>query len=258
MMRDFTLAAYQRYLHILRESGAEFLTFSEFLENTKVAPSVVLIRHDVDRKPRNALRMARLEKSMGIKATYYFRDRKRIFIPEIVREIEQMGHEIGYHYECLSDADGNFEQAYLLFKAALAKYRSIANIKTISMHGSPLKPFDNRDLWNSNSGDALLKDLEILGEIYLAIDYTNIAYVNDTGRNWLSTKSNRRDKVSSNINADFASQRDLEAYFKSPDKIVVFQVHPERWSNTIAEWFVQLCLDYATNLAKVFFKLLRR
>lgn len=31
------------------------------------------MRHDVDRKPQNALRMAKLENDLGIKVTYYFR-----------------------------------------------------------------------------------------------------------------------------------------------------------------------------------------
>lgn len=34
---------------------------------------VVILRHDVDRLPGNALKMARLEHEMGVQATYYFR-----------------------------------------------------------------------------------------------------------------------------------------------------------------------------------------
>ncbi len=53
----------------------------------------------MDRKPGNALKMARLEDEMGIRATYFFRTIPHTFKPEIIKEVSGMGHEIGYHYE---------------------------------------------------------------------------------------------------------------------------------------------------------------
>jgi len=47
--------------------------------------------------------MARLENELGIKATYFFRTIPHTFKPEIIKEIAGMGHEIGYHYENLSE-----------------------------------------------------------------------------------------------------------------------------------------------------------
>ncbi len=38
---------------------------------------VVILRHDVDRKPENALKMAEIEREFDIPATYYFRSTKR-------------------------------------------------------------------------------------------------------------------------------------------------------------------------------------
>jgi len=57
----------------------------------------------VDRKPGNALKMARLEDEMGIRATYFFRIVKESYDEDIIRQIAEMGHEIGYHYENLSE-----------------------------------------------------------------------------------------------------------------------------------------------------------
>ena len=59
------------------------------------------MRHDVDRKPENALKMAEIERQFGIFGTYYFRSTKEVFKAEIMQEIEKMGHEVGYHYEVL-------------------------------------------------------------------------------------------------------------------------------------------------------------
>ena len=34
---------------------------------------LVILRHDVDKKPKNSLATARIEASLGMKASYYFR-----------------------------------------------------------------------------------------------------------------------------------------------------------------------------------------
>lgn len=250
-MKDFTLAAYQLYLEALKKNDYKFLLFRDFMGKS-VTGKICLIRHDIDRKPGNALKMAQLEKSMGIKATYYFRCKSNVFKPQIISAIEKMGHEIGYHYESLSDTNGNYNLALEDFAKHLDEFRKIARIDTISMHGRPLKPYDNRDLWKHQNNHSLLKSrFGLLGEVYLDIDYTDIAYINDTGRNWTSGEANRRDKVDSKIEADFKDRDALLAYLKgTPHHKVVFQIHPERWAADNLEWLIQYNKDFAINMAK--------
>ena len=57
---DFTLTTYSRLLKALQNSGYSFQTFLDFIQNPK--SKTVILRHDVDRLPGNALKMARLEK----------------------------------------------------------------------------------------------------------------------------------------------------------------------------------------------------
>ncbi|HQE53375.1 MAG TPA: hypothetical protein PLD74_13545, partial [Prolixibacteraceae bacterium] len=59
------------------------------------------LRHDVDARPQNSLRLARLEHTLGIRGTYYFRI-PHTFQPSIIQEIASLGHEIGYHYETMA------------------------------------------------------------------------------------------------------------------------------------------------------------
>jgi hypothetical protein len=51
----------------------------------------------------NALVIAKIEKEAGIKASYYFRIVKQSYDENIIEKIAEMGHEIGYHYENLSE-----------------------------------------------------------------------------------------------------------------------------------------------------------
>ena len=255
---DFTLKAYQEYLEALIKNDFSFMRYDEYILSSKTG-KICLVRHDVDRKPMNALNMAKLEHSLGVISTYYFRIKPNTLKPNIIKEISALGHEIGYHYESLSDTDGNIDEAVKDFEKNLKTLKQIVPIKTCSMHGRPLKPFDNRDIWKVKTNhDYLTNELGLLGEIYLDIDYKDIAYVNDTGRNWTSGKSNRRDKVDSDISADFSSKTELLDYLhnKAHNKIV-FQIHPERWSDNKIEWLMQNTKDKMINFAKIIISLIR-
>jgi len=134
-VRDFTLRAYQEYLLLIKKSVSEFITFSEFMTNME-RPSFCLVRHDVDRKPLNALKMAELEFHLGVKSTYYFRHKPHTFKPDIIKKISMMGHEIGYHYENLSDCNGDFSFALNDFEYKLNEFRKHVDIKTCLLYTS--------------------------------------------------------------------------------------------------------------------------
>jgi hypothetical protein len=68
---------------------------------------LVVLRHDVYRKPMNALQMAELEHDLGIQSTYYFRF-PYTFKSDIIGKIHDLGHEVGYLYEVLSKANWLF------------------------------------------------------------------------------------------------------------------------------------------------------
>jgi len=252
-MRDFTLKAYEKYLSAIKKSYSQIIRFDEYFKSNPKPEIFCLLRHDVDRKPLNALKMAELENSLGVKATYCFRTKRHTFKPDIIYKISKMDHEIAYHYESLSDTYGNMKKAIEDFEKNLAMLRRIVPVSTISMHGRPFKPYDNKDIWKveENRGN-LEKKYNLMGEIYLDIDYTDIAYINDTGRNWDSTKSNRRDKVNSKINADFSNGQSLLDYFNNkPHPKLVFQIHPERWSDNAFGYTIQYFMDKLINFAKI-------
>ena len=94
---DFTLTTYKNLLVSLAGAGFTFQTFQDFLKAP--ASRAVILRHDVDERPQNALMMARVEHGMGVQASYYFRILKISNNPAVIAEIARMGHEIGYHYE---------------------------------------------------------------------------------------------------------------------------------------------------------------
>ena len=93
-MTDFTQKKYVRLLNALVEKGYCFQTFHEFLKDP-AARSIVL-RHDVDKRPENSLKLARIEKQYRIRGVYNFRAKPVSWNEGIIKEIASMGHEIGY------------------------------------------------------------------------------------------------------------------------------------------------------------------
>ncbi len=251
-MMDFTFQAYSAYLEAIKNTYDRILRFDEYLTTEKKPASFALIRHDVDRHPLKALHMARLESEMGLHSTYYFRIKPHVFDPSIVRTIRRLGHEIGYHYETLSDANGDHSTALKQFEYHLSRMRKHSRINTISMHGRPLSSHNNLDLWRCPKVRSKLKKMyDISGEIYLDIDYRDIAYLSDTGRNWDQIRSNKRDRVKSDIQIRLKNGRELLTALQNKRwNKIVFQIHPERWAQTRAEHFVQFVKDTGINLIK--------
>ena len=221
---DFTIITYKKLLDALKKQGFAFQTFAEFIQ--KPAEKVIVLRQDVDRLPENSLQFARIQAGRGIKGTYYFRIVPGSWDERIIREIYDLGHEIGYHYEDVSLAakkqmtkdkcqniknelisdlqdrktagpqdNGRIEKelaeiAIESFSRNLQKLRELAPIKTICMHGSPLSKWDSRILWKYYD----YHDFGLIGEPYFDVDFDEVLYLTDTGRRWNGSSVNIRDK----------------------------------------------------------------
>ncbi len=99
MVRDFTVLTFRVLLKKLADAGYSFQSCREYHDSP--AERVVILRHDVDKHPRNSLITAKIEHEAGIFGTYYFRTRNGSFEEETIQQISKLGHEIGYHYEDL-------------------------------------------------------------------------------------------------------------------------------------------------------------
>jgi len=228
---DFTIKKYSQLLQSIRQAGFSFQCMADFLQNP--LPKVFVLRHDVDERPQNALKLARVESEMGIQATYYFRIFKISYDPGIVKRIADLGHEIGYHYEDYSSSNGDLDEAILSFKSNLEMFRRFYPVKTVCMHGSSMSKYDNKELWRH----CRLSDFGIIGEPYLSIDYSNIFYMTDTGRCWDGGNYSVRDAVSNAFDLSFHRTSDIIKSLQDgelPDQVIL-QSHT-LWTDAIKEW----------------------
>lgn len=249
-MRDFSLELYSKFLSTIKNNYQNIIVFSDYLSQNRKCGRFILIRHDVDRKEKNALKMADLEHSFGIKASYYFRVGRSGFDKNVIKKIADYGHELGYHYEDLVSCGGDYIKALKSFKIHLKQLREITQIRTVCMHGSPFSKYDNKNLWQNKKNRNEFRELGMLGELYLDINYSDICYLSDTGRNWKS-KFNIRDRVLSNYNPQIQNTFELIDLIKSKKYAkICIQIHPERWTDNFGEWYYQMIKDFLINYAK--------
>ena len=250
---DFTREKYIQLLQQLKDSGYEFITYADYCEGNH-PPRFVILRHDVDSKPENSLEIAKEEKRLEAKATYYFRAVPESWNKEIILAIHEMGHEVGYHYESMATCNGHLPDAFDDFKKNLEKLRALVPVSTICMHGSPLSVYYNKDLW-------ILYDynpLGIIGEPYLSTAFSKVLYLTDTGRRWAGYKVSVRDKIrdyQEEWNAKGWSFRSTNGIIhalqenRMPNQIMI-TTNPQRWGEVGIGWFTELVSQNSKNIVK--------
>jgi hypothetical protein len=221
----------------------EVYTVRRYLEE-KPSVKFVIFRHDVDRIPKNALRMARMEAERGVLSTYYFRVGPALDLG-IVREVYRLGHEVGYHYETLSKVHGDRERAMGLFGKELQFLRSACEVKTISRHGRPLSRFDNEELWKGSS----FEPYGVLGDAGLSI--VGVPYYTDAGRSWDGANSIRDRSTETCGRGTARNSYDVIMMLRSRfHDCFYLNIHPERWTASRREWATRWCIDLAFNYGK--------
>jgi hypothetical protein len=148
-------------LETLSNRGFLFSTLHNFAASSPSEGRVIILRHDVEDNYNKALTFARIEHSLGIMGSYYFRLFPVADNDRIISQIAALGHEVGYHYDDLSACKGNHEAALKRFQKNLAHLRQFAPVTTITMEGAPLSKYDNRDLWKQPLTPQLLESLNL-------------------------------------------------------------------------------------------------
>jgi hypothetical protein len=251
---SWTLDNYRNICETALAAGYQPQSIADHIRSPQ--DNVVILRHDVDRFPENALGIAKLEHQLGVRSTYYFRMVRGVFSPRIIRQIQALGHEIGYHYETLSKCNGNRQRAIEAFTQELSRLRTVAEVTTTSAHGSPLSRWDNRTLWSDLDSSALC----LTGDAYSAIDYSTVVYFTDTGRRWDADRTNLRDRPPGAATGTCAVHEtdDLVKFLASQAAArICIQTHPERWSATHLQLIRSAAFDISTSTAKKLLSVLR-
>ncbi len=251
---DFTRKKYRELISALKRYGYRSITFSEYMQGVRPEKFVIL-RHDVDLLPYHSLAVSIIEHENGMKASYYFRAVPQSWNEEVIKTVHSLGHEVGYHYESLTTCKGDMEVALKDFKMNLEKLRELVPVQTICMHGSPKSLYDSKKLWG---GVNSYRDLDIIGEPYFDVDFSDVFYLTDTGRQWDGFKVSIRDKID---NRQEVWNREGLIFHSTDDILrgigrgeipshVMITTHPQRWNGSYGLWLKELLLQKSKNVIK--------
>jgi hypothetical protein len=196
---DFTL---EFYVHLLESLGNVY-TIIPFCQAPARKTPYLILRHDIDYSVSAALRFAKIEHAAGVRATYFalFSDSLYDVNNEensrMVKQIAQLGHEIGLHYfpHDYYKTHGNPEKT-LKTQIRLLEQISGQKVITIARHNAwDRDPFANhKGLINANSPY-----------------YRGDLYVHDSCRAWSSI------------------QGLISLFSAAPPKRVQLLIHPDNW-----------------------------
>jgi hypothetical protein len=183
---DFTFAAYKKLIESAANAGYQAITVREYLQGIR-KPLTLILRHDVEWNPRRALAFAELEKACGFRSTFYFRVDTKAFDLSIMRQLQDEGFEVGYHFNTLDRCGGDFNKAIALFERELKMLREAEiKVETVCSHGDPRV----KKVGYKVNNEIFLKDPDLrsrnglLGEAYLDLDFSSLTYLSDVGIRW--------------------------------------------------------------------------
>ena len=174
----FTYNSYKRLLESIRESGYEIANYRNWNNFNRC----VILRHDIDYDIGKTVKLATLEKTMGVSSTFFVlltSDFYNVFSKESYKDLEKIaedGHNIGLHFDELRypEAVGNPEIIkQLILKESEILERVVGKkIDVVSMH----RP----------SQGMLEADLDIPGMInsYSRTFFKEFKYLSDSRRYW--------------------------------------------------------------------------
>lgn len=97
---------------------------------------LMVVRCDVERDLPHALTVARQIRETGICCSMYFHTRQGCYDVTTFAAVRDLGHEVGYHHECLDRCHGNFEAARQLFLREVDRFRRDGfPLATVCGHG---------------------------------------------------------------------------------------------------------------------------
>jgi hypothetical protein len=100
-LQTFKFEAYVKLLKRLKQRY-KIVPFCEVKDEDK---SFLILRHDIDASIKVALKMARLERRLGVRSTYFVMFSNKLYNVlekdnlEALRNLVKLGHEIGLHYD---------------------------------------------------------------------------------------------------------------------------------------------------------------
>lgn len=237
----FTYKNWAKFCEKLSQQGYISKPARDLAQNES---SFLVLKHDIENNVSKAYRMAKIEHRYGHRGSYYVQaylleNKKNI---GTLKKIEEMGHEVSYHYDVMDSNAGDIDAAIKEFETKINLFEKNGfKIKTVCQHGNPVierKGYtSNRDFFRSKlvkSKYPNISDIMVDFKDDYKVDYQ---YYSDAGRQFKMIYDPFFNDV---INSDEKNRivKDLDAMLDEVKKHnCIISTHPHRWeTSAIKAW----------------------
>lgn len=178
---NFTLKHYKETLDLAKKNGYIFSTMQDYNKNINKS-KIIFLRHDIDFNVKNALKFAKIENELKIRATYFLRVHANYnpFSLEnygVIKKLIGLGHEVGLHHEVDFAKIHNENQKELFFRARKV-LEAITKKKILGV--TPHEPVRSKTLINEKN----LKEFDLNYEGYSTKFIKDVKYISDSLCRW--------------------------------------------------------------------------
>lgn len=206
----------------------------------EIVPSTtqyIVLKHDVETDVKKAYKMASIEHKYGHRGSYYVQaylmhDAANI---RLLQEMQQMGHEISYHYDVMDSCKGDLEKAIAEFEQnRLLFVQNGFTIETVCQHGNPVVErvgyTSNRDFFRSEKVRALYPHIvDVMVNLKSDVP-TDFTYYSDAGRVFKMIYDPLTNDIVNSDDKNVAYQNlDVLLAALNLDKGIIISTHPHRW-----------------------------
>lgn len=258
---NFVFGYWEDFCRQLQTRGIHSIPACEI---TRDHQCYLVLKHDVETNVTKAYKMAQIETKYGHRGSYYVQayllnNQANILM---LKKMQQMGHEVSYHYDVMDSSKGNLDNAIREFDDNCAAFEENGfSIKTVSQHGNPVVIrngyHSNRDFFRNPDVRKRYPGISDIMVNYKETVPTEFLYFSDAGR--------QLKQIFDPLNNDIVNSDDRNILFRDLDALLkglshtagnIVSVHPHRWTNTALEYAAKRWVfQWARAAAKMLFRI---
>lgn len=240
----FLFKYWEDFCRKLSNNGVKSISACEVKADMK---KYLVLKHDVETNVPNAYKIAQIEKKYGHRGSYYV----QAYLLEneenvkLLKQMQEMGHEISYHYDVMDSCKGDLESAIKEFEKNRDMFENDGfHIVTVCQHGNPVVErkgyHSNRDFFRSEKVRNIYPDVTDIMVNFKEQVPTDHLYFSDAGRrfNLIYDPINNDIENSDDKNIPFDN---LQQLFEglSDKKGNIISIHPHRWMNSAVKYIIK-------------------
>lgn len=224
----------------LRDNGFISVSAATILKAKSDKP-FLLLKHDVETNPSKALRLAQIENNYSHKGSYYVQAYLLSSIKniDILKQIQELGHEVSYHHDVMDSNKGNINKAEEEFQRNIELFENNGfYVQTVCQHGNPIIDRDgyssNRDFFRNAKVTQMYEHISEIMVNFKSRINEDYKYISDVGYGWKIIFDPENNDIIKSEEKDIAlgSLDEIMNVLKSENSVII-STHPHRWHSNI-------------------------